>query len=371
MSKPVRKKIGFGTVGLGMIAQTHLIGMNVSRLTHPDRPWASPVAICTRRPAAAVGLPYERVYTDPEALIADEEVQVVDICTPNHLHAPVAMAALRAGKAVYVEKPISHSCEETEALCALAAKTGLPNQTALVMRFRPDVNRMKDMLRAGAIGKVLHFRACFYHGSYLDPNRLASWRQNMAQAGGGAMMDLGIHMLDLLRYLLEEEVVDVKASMRTVNKRRYLDESHKEDVENDTDEYGCAMLQLSGGAVGILESSRVSDSALGNEVFEVFGSKGSLSLRLDGGGGLWLTAPGEGARTLKAGSPGFYEAALLPFLPGARQSMGPFMDAHAAAVANLAAMVGGEPGFPGTPDLAEGLQAQKLVDRCLEAATWS
>lgn len=364
--------IGFGTIGMGMIAQTHLIGMQVNRVAHPDDICAHPRALCTRRPDCAAGLPYEMCYTDPYELIADENVQVVDICTPNDLHVPVATAALRAGKAVYIEKPISHRLDEAESLYALAEQTGLPTQTALIMRFRPDVNRMKDMLRAGAIGEAIHFRACFYHGSYLNPKRPTSWRQTLAQAGGGAMLDLGIHMMDLLRYLLEDDIVDVTAQMRTVNKQRFTDETCCDTVANDTDEYACAMLTLSRGAVGMIESSRVSASALGNEYFEIFGSKGSLLLRLDAGGGVWMTAPdGISSRVPQSATPGEYEASLLPFLPGPRQSMGSFMDAHAAAIHNLTAIVAGHPSFLGTPDFAEGLYAQRLVASCMDNAKWS
>lgn len=361
--------VGFGTVGFGMIARTHLVAMQANLALHPNEPRGRPRALCTRRPEACAGLPYEVIYTDPDKLVTDEAVRVVDICTSNHLHVSVAEAAVNAGKAVYIEKPISNSLEEARRLCELAEKKDVPNQVALVMRFRPDVNRAKDLLAVNAIGEPIHYRACFYHGSYLDPARPISWRQTLALSGGGSIMDLGIHLLDLVRYVLGQDVAKLDARLRTVNKRRYINAGCMETVVNDTDEYASLTLVMENGAVGTVESSRVSDSTLANEYFEVFGTGGSLLLTLSGTGGIALKR--NDALTTPGSPPGPYESALGPFLPGSRQSMGPFMDAHAAALQNISCLAVGRPGFMGTPTLRDGVKAQQLVTRSLDTALWS
>ncbi len=364
----MEKKVGFGTVGYGMIATTHLLGMQANRMLHPGAPAPWPRALCTQRPEACAGLPYEKIYTTVEELLADGEVAVVDICTPNHLHAPAALAVLAAGKALYVEKPLSHRLDEAGRMQRAAQAAGLPNQTALTVRFRPTVNRMKDLLDAGTIGVPIHFRCCFYHGSYLDEKRPTSWRQQFARCGGGAVMDLGIHILDMVRYLLGE-VETVCATARTVNKRRPAKAGEPATVENDTDEYLCAMLHMKSGAAGVMESSRVSTSALGNEVFEIFGTKGSLTLDFDGPGALWHTpADGSGSVRTTGAAPGPYEKAVSALLPPARQSLGPFVDAHAAAILNICRWHAGEKPFAGTPTFVEGVRAQALVDACLRSA---
>jgi predicted dehydrogenase len=360
--------IGFGTVGFGLIARTHLLAVQANLALHEGEVNAFPRALCTRRPEACAGLPYQRVYTNPEQLIADPLVQVVDICTPNHLHAAVAEAALNAGKCVYVEKPLSNELEQAKKLYALAEETGLPNQCAFVMRFHPAVNRMKDMLEAGIIGEVIHFRACYFHGSYLDPNRPMSWRQQFACSGGGAVMDLGIHILDLLRYILGD-VTRLQAVSRIVHKTRFADISRSSKVQNETDEYLHASLEMAGGAAGIMETSRVSTSSLCNEAFEVFGTKGSLLLNLDGLDRLVLVeAGGQGPLLVRGGIPGKHEADLLPLLPNTRQSIGFFADAHAGAIKNMAGWSAGRPPFPGTPTFAEAIKAQALVHACLRSA---
>lgn len=361
-------EVGFGTVGYGMIARTHLAAMSAMAALRPDEPHAVPRALCTRSPQACAALPYGAVYDDWQALLADEQVQVVDICTPNHLHGEVAVAALKGGKSVYLEKPITHTWGSARALADLAGRTGLPNQAALVFRFCPAVARMKDRLDAGEIGEVIHFRACFYHGSYLDPARPTSWRQQLAKCGGGAVMDLGIHVLDLVRYLLGE-AESLTAAAKTVNKSRYTDNTRTATVPNDTDEYLCATLRMENGALGMVESSRVSSSALGNEFLEVFGTRGSLYLDLDGEGGLWLApADGTGPRRLTGTAPGPVEQELAALLPPARQSLGPFVDAHAAAIQNMCRWHTGGAPFSGTPTFRQAALSQALVHACLQAA---
>ncbi|MDR2476907.1 MAG: Gfo/Idh/MocA family oxidoreductase, partial [Treponema sp.] len=343
----MNRDIGFGMVGFGMIGRTHLAAILANKALHEGSVNAYPRGLCTRRPELCGDLPFEKIYANPEELTADPLIKVVDICTPNNLHAPAATAAIKAGKCVYVEKPLSNDLEEAEELNRLVQKTGIPNQCALTIRFRPHVNRMKDLLLDGAIGDVIHFRTCFFHGSYLDPNRLMSWRQDLAVSGGGAVMDLGIHILDLIGYFLGD-VYRLRAVSRIVHKVRYQDNEQKFPCVNETDEYLGAFLEMKNGGTGVMETSRISSSALCNEVFEVFGTKGSLALDFEGPGSLRLN-PAKGTGTVLVGEQtGSFEKALAPLLPPARQSLGPFMDAHAAAVKNIANWSAGEKPFTGT-----------------------
>jgi predicted dehydrogenase len=364
----MNKGIGFGTVGFGMIGRTHLTAMMANLALHGGAVNGIPRALCTRRPDENAGLPYEKIYASPDQLIKDDQVRVVDICTPNNLHGAVAREALKAGKCVYVEKPLSGKLDEAGGLYRLARETGLPNQCALVMRFRPLINRMKDMLEAGAIGDVIHFRSCYFHGSYLDPERPTSWRQQLDMSGGGSVMDLGIHVLDLVRYLMGD-VLRLQAVSRIVHKIRYPDGGRTAPVPNETDEYLRASLEMENGAAGIMESSRVSTSTICNEGMEIFGTKGSLMLNFEGAGSLALAeAGGRGPLLVTGGAGGKYEEALRPLLPGSRQSLGAFVDAHAAAIKNMANWSAGLPPFPGTPTFAEAVKAQALVHACLRSA---
>jgi predicted dehydrogenase len=363
----IKHSIGFGIAGFGMIGHTHLAAIQANRILYENGVSAYPRALCTRRPELFRDFPFDTIYTDFEQLAGDPKVKVVDICTPNNLHSGAVKSAIKTGKCVYVEKPLSNDLREAEGLARLAEEAGIPNQCALTLRFRPHSNRMKDLLEEKILGDVIHFRACFFHGSYLDPNRPISWRQQFAVSGGGAVMDLGIHILDMLRYFLGD-VRRLRATSRTVNKTRYTDEQRNTSCVNETDEYFMVSVEMKDGSTGILETSRVSDSVLANEIFEVFGTKGSLTLDFAGSGTLRLNeAGGRGPVTLGGGN-GLYEKALLPLLPPARQTLGAFVDSHAAAIKNMANWAAGKKPFIGTATFSEAVKAQALVHACLCSA---
>lgn len=379
----MEKLIGFGLAGFGTIGRTHLAAIQANLALHPHDASgngvnAKPRAVLTRRPGTCAGLPFEKIYSSMEDLLADTEVKVLDICTPNNLHFKAAEAGLIVGKAVYCEKPLCHEQAEADKLCTLAKQTSLPNQCALTMRFRPMVGRMKDMLEEGAIGEPIHFRASHFHHSYLSAARPMSWRQDLTQSGGGAVMDLGIHILDLARYLLGN-IMRLRAVSRIVHKTRIT--GNGESVPNNTDEYLKADLETENSVPGILECSRVSASSMGESFFEIFGTGGSLLLHGERFNKLTLNeAGGSGAQNLGSGKPGLdrkpglpgkpgkYESELKSILPDSRQSMGAFIDGHAAAIKNIANWAAGLAPFSGTPTFEEAAKSQALVHACLRSA---
>jgi predicted dehydrogenase len=357
--------IGFGLVGFGMIGRTHLAAMQLNLALRENGVNAKPRALCTRRPGECAGLPFEKIYSELDELINDIEVNVLDICTPNNIHYKAAEAGLNAGKGVYVEKPLSHDEAEAEKLRALAGQAGLPNQCALTMRFRPMVNRMKDVLEEGAIWEPVHFRVSHFHNSYLAADKPMSWRQDLAQSGGGAVMDLGIHILDLVRYILGD-VQRLRAVSRILHKERTSKDGAR--VPNRTDEYLKADLETANSVPGILECSRISRSCAEDSFFEIFGTKGSLLLHGGFFSKLTLYEAGRGQRVLSETKPGKCEQELRPLLPESRQSAGAFLDGHAAAIKNMANWAAGGAPFSGTPTFAEAQKSQALVHACLRSA---
>lgn len=358
-------KVGFGLVGFGSIGRTHLAAMQLNLALREGGVNAAPRALCTRRPDERSDLPFERIYGTLEETLADSDVRVLDICTPNNLHVKAAEAGLNAGKAVYVEKPLSHDEAGAEKLRSLAEQTGLPNQCALTMRFRPMINRMKDALEEGLIGEPVHFRVNHFHASYLAADKPMSWRQNLAESGGGAVMDLGIHILDLTRYFLGD-VQRIRAISRILHKTRTNKEGER--AANNTDEYLKADLETMNGVPGILECSRISKSCAEDSVFEIFGTAGTLLLHGAFFSKLSLYEAGRGQRLLSELRPGKRELEARPLLPESRQSAGAFLDGHAAAIKNMAAWAAGEKPFSGTPTFAEAEKAQALVHAALRSA---
>jgi len=141
-----------------------------------------------------------RTYPENEALLADPEVDAVFIATPNAFHAPLALAALAAGKHVLLEKPFATSAAEAEAVVAVAKRTGKLLSVGMNQRFRPDSQRVAALVRSGSLGHVYHAKAFWFRRAGIP--KLGSWFGNKSLAGGGALYDIGVHLLDLALFVL-------------------------------------------------------------------------------------------------------------------------------------------------------------------------
>lgn len=185
-------------------------------------------------------------YTSYEELLANEDVEAVSVCTPNYLHAPVSIAALKAGKHVLCEKPMATSKEEAEEMIAAAKASNKKLMIAHNQRFVPSHQKARQLVASGELGKIYSFRTAFGHGGpegwSVDGEN--SWFFKKEQAFIGAMGDLGVHKTDLLRYILGEEFVEVGAFVET---------SAKENA--DVDDTAVCVLKTESGIIGTLAAS--------------------------------------------------------------------------------------------------------------------
>lgn len=271
--------IGYGVIGYGGIAKTHLMGMNNFRPLELELPLIEKVAMVGSRQSAekeqlASELGFAYFTGEREKMLLDDRVQVVDICAPNKFHAPYTIEALNAGKHVYCEKPFAMNREEIRAIGkALESSEGIM-QASYNKRFLPAFSIARAAVRSGVLGEVTSFRVEYYHSSYLNPDKPYAWRMSRSMSGGGALADLGSHAIDLVRLVLGE-VDSILTDMRTVVKDR-------KDVEGkactvDVEDWAMSRLAMKSGAVGSVEASRV---AVGKEGFrfEVYGEKGSFRI---------------------------------------------------------------------------------------------
>lgn len=269
--------IGYGVIGYGGIAKTHLMGINNFRSLELDLPLIDKIAMVGTRPnpdkermAEELGFSY---YTaDRAKVLSDDRIQVVDVCAPNKFHAPFTIEALQAGKHVYCEKPFAMNREEIAAIGkALETSKGMM-QASYNKRFIPAFSIARAAIQAGALGEITSFRVEYYHASYLNPAKPYAWRMNKEVSGGGALADLASHAIDLVRLLLGE-VDSILTDIRTVVKNRKDTEGNEYKV--DVEDWALSRLVLKNGTVGSVEASRV---AVGKEGFrfEVYGEKGSF-----------------------------------------------------------------------------------------------
>ena len=139
-----------------------------------------------------------------QEVVADPEVEVLENLLPNHLHAEPVIAAARAGKHVVCEKPLALDAAQAREMLDAVTEAGVVHMCAFNYRFVPAVRRAREMLEAGDLGEVHHFRGTYRQSWGADPAREGVWRFDAAQAGGGALGDLASHVVDMARYLVGE-----------------------------------------------------------------------------------------------------------------------------------------------------------------------
>ena len=194
------RKIKTAVIGAGFMGKTHTEG--IRRLGNVE---VVAAAAISRKEAKSFGaaMSIDRTTDDYRKLIKDPEIEAVHVCTPNHLHAPVSMAAIEAGKHVLCEKPLARTVEECRAMQDAADASGRLLATGFNYRFYPSVLKAREALDAGVIGELDHIRS--YTG-YSATAHHQAWLHDAHEMGGGALRDNGIHLIDLTRYFLGDPV---------------------------------------------------------------------------------------------------------------------------------------------------------------------
>jgi predicted dehydrogenase len=209
---------------------------------------------------------FERAVTDWRDLVSDPEVGLFDNSGPNNVHAEPTVAAAEAGKHVFCEKPLGRNADESFEIWQRVAAAGVKHMAAFNYRFVPAVRLARQMLEAGELGQVLHFRGRYLQewGTTTDD----AWRFHVDAAGSGALGDLGAHVIDLARYLVGE-ISAISASTRTFAPGREVDDAFE------------AVVDFDGTAVGTIEATRFAAGRKNALSFEINGTKGSLAFDLE------------------------------------------------------------------------------------------
>ena len=273
-------RIGIGVVGFGFIGKIHTLAYRSIPLYFDPCP-VEPVlvGVCTSRPETAEKAVktggFEFGTHCYEELLQRDDIDVIDICTPNQMHRDQVIAALDAGKHVYCDKPLTVTLQDAlDIKAAVERHPALCHGMAFHCRFIPAVMRAKQMIDAGFLGRLYHFRATYYHAGYTDAARPISWRLSK-EAGGGALSDLGSHIIDAMVYLLGG-FRRVRASLETFITERPKTAGSSEMVRVEVDDYVCLEAEPVQGGRGLIEASRFATGTQDGFTFEIYGEKGSL-----------------------------------------------------------------------------------------------
>ncbi len=208
--------------------------------------------------------------------VQDAAVDLVDLCTPNNLHAEPAIAALEAGKHVACEKPLARDLDEARAMMK-AAKKARKSRTFVWFNYRrcPAVGLAHQLVQEGRLGRIYHARARYLQ-SWGGPDTPLLWRFKKRHAGSGAHGDLNAHIVDLCRFITGEEITEIHGAIsRTFIKER-VDVATGRKGRADVDDAVLFLATLQGGGTASFEATRVAHGHLNRNVIEINGEKGSL-----------------------------------------------------------------------------------------------
>ena len=284
------QEIGVGMVGYAFMGKAHANAYKtLCYMTWPPPLVPRLVAIAGRDAAAVEAARarygFEEAVGDWQALMADPRIGLIDSSGPNSLHHQVVKAAAAAGKAILCEKPIGRTADEAHGMWQAVAAAGVPALVAFNYRFVPALRLAREMIEAGELGEIRHFRGRYLQEWIADPEFPWVWRLGKQEAGSGALGDIGSHVIDQCRFLCGE-IEAVGAVARTFIKER-------PGGTVDVDDAFSATVELAGGGIGTIEASRFALGRKNALQLEVNGSKGSIAFDLERLNELQVHFPGS------------------------------------------------------------------------------
>jgi len=368
------KQFGVGMVGYGFIGKMHTYAYK-SIPVYYDPPPADVrlVGVCTSRDETAQRAAehggYEFCTTDYHELLERDDIHIINCCTPNHLHGDVLIDAIGAGKHVYCDKPLAVNLAEAQEILDVVERSSIVNQMTFQYRFVPAIVRAKQLIDEGLLGELMSFRAAYLHSGYVDPNRPMSWRLDKARSGGGALFDLGSHVLDLVRYLLGE-CREVFATTRTFISRRPASKGSSELVDVKVDDLVLVQMRMENGALGTMEASRIATGANDDLRLEIHGREGAIRFELMEPNWLYFYDNRLGDEPI-GGKKGFVRIETVQRFPRPAAFPGPKFTVgwerfHIACMYNFLNNVA--KGEHSPPTLYDGFKVQEVMEAALVSA---
>jgi predicted dehydrogenase len=366
-----------GIIGLGFIGKVHAYGyLNLPLFYDPAPLTARITHVCTSRRetaekgAAQVGA--GTAVTDYRRITENPDVDIVHICTPNHLHKDALLSAMRHNKHIYCEKPLVATMAEAREIETALGDYRATAQMVFHNRFFPTMMRARQMIDAGFLGDVLQFRIAYLHSGNANPLAPMKWKMSAA-AGGGVIADLASHTLDLARFLVGD-CDELLACTRTAYPVRPSADDPSRLVPAEVEDAVTMLARLRSGATGVIEASKISTGTEDELRVEIHGSRGALRTNnmsphfLEAYDATAPDSPLGGTQGWTRIATGQRYAAPASGFPGVKHHIG-WLRAHVACLANFLECVAA--GRPASPSLLDGLRVQRLMDLARQSAETS
>ncbi len=278
----MKEDIKIGLIGFGAMGKVHSYAVSNLKYFYSPLPFsASVVGVCTtsvQRSNEIAGLyGFNAAYQSPEELILNKDIDVIDICTPNKLHYPTLKSAILAGKSIYCEKPLCFSYAEAKEIAALAKEHGNICNIVFNNRHIAPIMRAKEIIDSGNLGRILSFSCEYLHNSALDTDKPAGWKQRREVCGGGVLVDLGAHCIDLVYFLCGRFDSVSGRSQIAFPVRAGSDGSA---WQTDADEAFYMHCRMRSGACGTITVSKIACGTNDDLNITVRGEKGAISFSL-------------------------------------------------------------------------------------------
>jgi len=375
------KEYGVGIVGFGFMGKTHTYAYRTIPFYYNELPVRYALrGVCVRRSetigeALRIG-GFEFGTTDYGELLDRDDVHIIHVCTPNVLHREQVIAAIKAGKHVYCDKPLGASSADCETILKTWDEHGqdLVAQVAHQYRYYPCTMRAKQLVEQGFLGRVLSFRACYLHASSINPDKPLTWKLDKSKGGGGVLYDLGSHVLDVVNCLIGP-FEEVCAAAKIAYSHRKLPGTEETKVV-EADDLALTMLRTRDGALGTVEASKIATGTNDELRVEIHGDKGALRFNLMDPNWLEVYDVREPSEPM-GGIRGFKRIETVnrypppggAFLPGSL-NVG-WVRAHVACLYNFLSAIAGK--SDPEPTLKDAAVIQHVMDaayRSSETKTW-
>lgn len=388
MSTRDRRRLGVGVIGFGWMGQAH--SRSAARISSlfPERRFDADLVVCgdnveARRIEAVEGFGFREATADWRKVVEHPDVDVVYVTAPNMLHEELAIAAADAGKAVFCEKPVGGTPDQTVRVDAAARRAGVVTGVGYNYRWAPLVQHAKHLIDSGQLGEITNYRGRFFSMYGADPMGLLSWRFLVDEAGYGVSSDILSHAVDLATMLVGP-ITSVSGTMETFIRDRPLPKAGGTHYDRGqpgdptgavtNEDYAAAMVVFEGGARGTFESSRAIIGPESQMAFDVYGTKGALRWNLETMNELDVFLVDESG-TAPRGYTKVYAGDRYPyhghFVPGDANSIG-YEDLK--VIENyefLSAVARGEQHEPGFAEAVEYVSFQAAWLRSCEQGSWA